>query len=108
MTFLESLQVGNNVDRIKEIIDSEVLAKSARVHRSPLAESALTEFLIRLNDLLRKCKEFGLPVDFSDDVANGLNVTDLVSKLRNSVCHITSGGRLLEDEMPFCFSIIGP
>lgn len=108
MTFLESLQVGNNIDRIKEIIDSDVLAKAAMTHRSPLAESALTEFLIRLNDLLQKCKKSGLPVDFSDDIADGSNVTDLVSRLRNAACHMTSDLRLLEDEMPFCFSIIGP
>lgn len=90
MTFLESLQVGNNVDRIKEIIDSEVLSKAANIHRSPLSVSALIEFLIRLNDLLQKCKNSGLSVDFSDDIADGLDVTDLVSKLRNSACHITS------------------
>jgi hypothetical protein len=106
ITFLESLQVENNIGRIKDIIDSEVLSNSASVNRSALSESALIEFLIRLNDLLQKCKNLGCEINFSDDVPNNLNITDLISKLRNSACHITSMSRLLENEIPFCFSII--
>lgn len=108
ITFLESLQVENNIGRIKEIIDSNVLLNAASVNRSSLSESALIEFLIRLNDLLQKCKSLGIEIDFSDDIPNNLNITDLVSKLRNSACHITSKSRLLDNEIPFCFSIIGP
>lgn len=106
ITFLESLQIDNNIGRIKEIIDSEVLLNSASTNRSSLCESALIEFLIRLNDLLQKCKTLDLEIVFSDDIPNSLNITDLVSKLRNSACHITSRCRLLDNEIPFCFSII--
>lgn len=108
ITFLESLQIENNIGRIKEIIDSKVLSNAASVKRSPLSESALIEFLIRLNDLLQKCKSLGSEVNFKDDIPNDLNITNLVSKLRNSACHITSMSRLLDNEIPFCFSIIGP
>ncbi|PIZ01691.1 hypothetical protein COY60_02245 [Candidatus Gracilibacteria bacterium CG_4_10_14_0_8_um_filter_38_28] len=108
LTFLESLQVENNIGRIKEIIDSQILSNAASINRSPLSECALIEFLIRLNDLLQKCKLLCITVDFCDDIPNGLNITDLVSKLRNSACHIPSNSRLLNNEIPFCFSIIGP
>lgn len=108
ITFLESLQVNNNIDRIKEILDSNILQTAASKDRSSLCESALIEYLIRLNDLLQKCKKLDMWLNFKDDILNDDNITNLISNLRNSACHITSNWRLLNNEIPFCFSIIGP
>lgn len=82
------------ISRIKTLIDSRVIESDF-----PFAESAFIEILIRLHDLLQLLDGEGKRITFTDDVdiQNGVNdITDLVSKLRNAVCHVRSGNRRID------------
>lgn len=80
-----------DVRQINQIIKSGVFAIENSRH--PLLQSAFTQLMICLSDLLQKCKKYEVPVNFTDAVditADVANVTDLVSSIRGAVCHITS------------------
>ena len=77
--------------RIRDIVGSGIFTKENLRH--PLMNSAVTELLICLHDLLQACKRKGVRITFDEDVAEEDDITDLVSKMRNSACHINSGNR---------------
>lgn len=55
-----------------------------------------THLFIHLHDLAQRAKAIGQEITFTSDIqqTNGVvNVTDLISKLRNAVCHIRSPTR---------------
>lgn len=61
-----------------------------------IAAACGTHFLIHIHDLAQRAKAIGRTLTFNDDVdlINGItNITDLISKLRNAVCHIRSPSR---------------
>src|SRR5690349_15306993 len=73
-------EVYENNQRILEIIQSQIFTPQNVGH--PLYQSAFTEMMIRLNDLLQKCKNVQTPVIFTEDVPliSGIaNITDLVN-----------------------------
>jgi hypothetical protein len=80
-----------NIVRIETIINSGIFEPALSSH--PLCQSAFTELMICLHDLLKKCKDANVPVIFTDkvDITPRIrNVTDLVYQVRNAVCHTTS------------------
>lgn len=88
-----------DVRRIQEILKTNIFAPENAMH--PLKQSAFTELMICLHDLLQKCKKSSVPVEFTEAVditADVSNVTDLVSSIRGAVCHITSKTHQLHDE----------
>lgn len=91
-------EIRMDVDRVQEILKSNIFALEYARH--PLKQSAFTELMICLHDLLQKCKKSGVPVDFTEavDVTSDTNITDLVSGIRGVVCHITSKTHQLHDE----------
>jgi hypothetical protein len=74
------------------------------------AAAFATYFLIHLNDLAQRARVLGKPLTFADDVdlVSGIeNVTDLISKMRNAICHIRSPSRNI-NEGTFVFNrVIG-
>src|SRR5260221_4767272 len=86
--------VNSDIERIRTILDCNIFAsKNIEEPWHPLYQSAFIELMISLNDLLQKCKHKKVPVVFTDavDISPKIgNVTDLVSKIRNAVCHIES------------------
>jgi hypothetical protein len=69
---------------------------------NPLLLSALTELLILVRDLLAKSQNYASRVDFTDDVSikgNVIDVTSLISFVRDAVCHIDSE-KHHHDEVP--------
>lgn len=77
--------------RIVAILNSQIFNPQSQTHA--LYPSAFVELMIRLNDLLQKCRAVDAPVAFIDDVPQSddiKNVTDLVATIRNAVCHIPS------------------
>lgn len=88
-----------DIRRCEKILKTNIFASENAGH--PLKQSAFTELMICLNDLLQKSKKSGLPVKFTDAVditSDVTNVTDLVASIRGAVCHITSKTHQLSDE----------
>lgn len=86
-----SAEVENSISRIDVILRSGIFDAKHGGH--PLYFSALTEFLICLNDLLGKAAAAGRDITFDDEIAKKGPVTDvcsLVTFVRNAVCHISS------------------
>src|SRR5215204_4396057 len=78
--------------RIRKVMESGIFEPENRKH--PLRQSAFTEVIILLHDLLQKAKLQNLRVAFTDDVDTSLwdvrDITDLVRHVRDGVCHIDS------------------
>lgn len=97
-----------DVYRIRDILKTNIFAPENASH--PLKQSAFTELIIRLHDLLQKCCNSKVPVRFTDDVdimPEVNDVTNLVAKIRSAVCHITSKThQIFEDGGKFTFNTI--
>ena len=78
------------------VFDTEVLGV--------FQESVFTEIMIKLNDLLQKLKTLGKRLDFKEDVENASDITDLISNIRNAVCHMNSDEHMLDTEGKIKFS----
>lgn len=88
-----------DVLQIQEILKSNIFAIENARH--PLKQSAFTQLMICLHDLLQKCKKSKVPVEFTENVditADVSNITDLIASIRGAVCHITSNTHQLHDE----------
>ena len=80
--------------RIDEILATGIFER--KNIRNPLMQSAFVELIIHLRDLMAKCRNEGVPVEFSDDIllqGDISDVWDAVSAMRDAVCHITSHRR---------------
>ena len=69
-------------------------------------EAVFTEVMIKLHDLLQKLNLLEKRISFTDDVDTG-DITDLVSNIRNAVCHMDSGEHKLKgnQQIKFTFNI---
>jgi len=91
----------NDLQRISELINSGVFnVQILRIFQ----ESVFTEIMIKLNDLLQKLNQLNSRIDFKDDVTNASDITELVSNIRNAVCHMESGEHLLDKEKQIRFT----
>ena len=99
--FIKS-QIVSDSNRVAELIDTGVFSASVlRIFQ----ESVFTEVIIKLNDLLQKLNLLKERISFKDDVDLGY-ITDLVSRIRNAVCHMESGEHKLKDQqIKFTFNI---
>ena len=90
MNELDSLkdELLSETQKCKELFDSKILTKH------PLfAQSAFIEILIRLDYILQKLSKNNSRIIWADDIQTDQNIgdiTDLVNKLRNAVCHVGS------------------
>lgn len=101
--FIKS-QIQSNIDDIKRLLDTGVF--NASVLR-PFQEPVFVSVILKLNDLLQKYDQLGKRINFTDDISSG-DITDLVNKIRNAICHLDSGENLLDSEaqIKFVFNII--
>ena len=89
-----AFEIISNLQRLEVILNSPIFTSEYTHH--PLKESAFIEAMICLNDLLQKAKNASnadLRISFTDDVditKDVKDVTDLVNRIRNAVCHIPS------------------
>lgn len=98
--FIKS-QIEIDLRRITELVNSGTFnAPVLRIFQ----ESVFTEVAIKLNDLLQKLSKLGKKVDFKEDVVNADDITDLVSNIRNAVCHMESGEHMLRGQSKIKFS----
>jgi hypothetical protein len=93
--FFTRTQIEIEYRRINQLINSDIFNNPTL---KIFQESVFTEILIKLNDLLQKLKTFEKRIDFTDDIEVGKDITDLVSKIRNAVCHMTSNEHMLKNE----------
>lgn len=105
----DQFEIEHDISRIKAILDTDIFAQENMSH--PLIPSAFTELIICLNDLLQKSDDLAKSrVSFTDDIeitAKLKDITDLVSKVRNAVCHIPSGAHQIENtDLIFTFNVI--
>lgn len=97
MDFRERSECISTIRRIETILETGILADQ-KLAAHPLRESAFIDFTICLRDLLSKVETHAARIDFTDDVqTNGYikDVTDLITAMRDSCCHINSFKRSL-------------
>lgn len=63
-----------------------------------ISEAALALLLINLKDALQLLDRLGERISFDDEIEDAGDVTDLVAKMRNAICHIGSPHRLVDSQ----------
>ena len=84
-------EIESDISRVEAIIRTGIFEAGAQ--RNPLFQSALTELLIRVRDLLAKSQNHARRICFTDDVmvkGHVTDVTSLVTFVRDAICHIDS------------------
>lgn len=69
----------------------------------PFMEPVFVSLILKLNDLLQTLSTLGHRITFADDVPSGMDITDLVNKVRNAIAHPSSPENLLDKESHFKF-----
>jgi hypothetical protein len=80
--------IENDVKRIDLIIGTNIFSPENR--KNPLVKSAFIEVLICLRDLMAKSEKISSRISFVDDVnitPNVKDVTDLITFVRDALCH---------------------
>ncbi len=74
----------------------------------PFREPVFVSLILKLHDLLQILRLQDHRVAFTDDVPDGLDITDLVSKVRNAIAHPSSPENLLHKDsyLKFVFNVI--
>lgn len=91
MDFSTKTDIEISFGRIESLLGSGIF--HAKNVENPLVQSALTELLIRIRDLMAKAKKYSVEVSFSDDVnitEKIKNISDAIKFIRDAVCHIDS------------------
>jgi hypothetical protein len=89
----------NNFERILQVLNCGIFNRENV--NNPLFWSAFIELVIRLNEALQKVKKDGKEIRFNDDIPQNegeVNITDLINKIRHSVCHLGSGNIILQGD----------
>lgn len=106
MNKLECGEANLDIKRIDTIMQTGIFTPER--FNDPLFESALTELLIRLYDLLAKSNKYATRISFSDDVnlsRDVKDVTDLVSQVRRAICHPESSlHEIIPEQLNFSFN----
>lgn len=106
MDFFTQGQIQSDISRIEMILNCGVFNLESNLHI--MRKSASTELMICLHDLLQKCNAENVRITFTDhmDVTSDISdITDLVAKIRNAVCHITSELHMASDNVRFSFNV---
>ncbi|MFA5947084.1 MAG: hypothetical protein WC813_03605 [Patescibacteria group bacterium] len=97
--FFVKTQIESNINAIESLANTGVFSAPAlRV----FAEPSFVSIILKMHDLLQKLNALGHRVDFKDDVENG-DITDLISKVRNAICHLDSPENLLDKDAQIKF-----
>lgn len=100
--FFVKTQIETDFRRVAELINTGVFSASVL---KVFQESVFTEIMIKLHDLLQKFVILKKRVSFTNDIDYG-DITDLVSSIRNAVCHMESGEHKLKgQQIKFTFNI---
>jgi hypothetical protein len=102
--FFVKSQITSNIKDAERIINTRVFTT---LELRPFQEPSFVSLILKLNDLLQKLSILGHRVTFSEDVDSG-DITDLVNKIRNAICHLDSPENLLDRNsgLKFVFNMI--
>jgi len=102
--FIIKQQIESNVSSIRNLLNTGVFSAPV-LH--PFCEPVFVSVILKLHDLLQKFSQLSSRIAFTDDVADG-DITDLVSKIRNAICHLDSPENLLDkqSQLKFVFNMI--
>lgn len=88
----------SSIERIRQLLGCGIFHPARSQH--VLHDSAFTELMICLRDLLHKSEKYARRIDFTDDVLTNKyvnDVTDAVTAMRDACCHINSFKRVFDD-----------
>jgi len=106
--FHTKADIDNDFRRLDEILNSNIFSTANA--RNPLFQSAFLETLVRTRDLMRKAEVLVSRISFDDDVIKTeqvKDVTDLITYVRDAMCHPESDKHFLEPrniKFAFCVS----
>lgn len=102
----DKFELQDQLNRCKQIYGSGILHTD-----SIFTQSAFIEIMILLSDILQYLKKNNLCINFKDDISgdNVINITDLVTKIRNAACHIRTSdeSNFSNNRFAFC-KFVGP
>lgn len=101
--FIKS-QIKSNIEDVKTLLETGVFNSTVlRIFQEPVFVS----IILKMDDLLQKYRIINKRIVFSDDIDTG-DITDLVSKIRNAICHKESDENFLNSEsnIKFVFNIM--
>jgi len=102
--FFVKSQIQSNINDVKVLLGTGVF--SAPILRS-FQEPVFISIILKLDDLLQKFRILKKRINFTDDISRG-DITDLVNKIRNAICHLNSGENLLDKkyQIKFVFNML--
>jgi len=102
--FLIKSQIEMNLNDVAMLINTGVF--NASILRN-FQEPVFVSIILKLHDLLQKLNNLGKRVNFKDEIPEG-DITDLISKVRNAICHLDSYENLLDKktQIKFVFNMI--
>ena len=101
--FFVKSQIGSNISDTEGLLGTGVFI--ANILR-PFQEPVFVSIILKLNDLLQKLNQLGKRISFNDDMVD-MDITDLVNKIRNAICHLDSPENMLDKEsrIKFVFNV---
>jgi len=106
MQHFDMVETSHDLERSKTILLSGIFEPHNLEH--PLRESAFVELMICLRDLMAKVEKYSTRISFTDDVILSKmtrDITDTITNIRDSICHINSFKRVVDDRenrVAFC------
>lgn len=91
MNFQTKADIEQSFSRIDKLFECGIFNQNNSTN--PLVQSALSELLIRLRDLMAKAEYYTTRIDFQDDVNQTEKITDVsdsIKFIRDAICHIDS------------------
>src|SRR3989344_7445846 len=92
--FYVKSQIKSNIRDVNNLLNTGVFNVLVL---QPFQEPTFVSIILKLNDLLQKFRILNKRISFKDDISKG-DITDLISKIRNAICHLSSGENLLDKE----------
>lgn len=92
--FFVKSQIRSNISDAQNLLSTGVF--NAPILRS-FQEPVFVSIVLKLDDLLQKFRILNQRIIFKDDIVSG-DITDLINKIRNAICHLNSGENLLDEE----------
>ena len=91
MNFQTKMDIEQSISRIDKLFECGIFNQENS--QNPLVQSALTELLIRLRDLMAKVEYYASRINFQDDINQNEKITDVsdsIKFIRDAICHIDS------------------
>ncbi len=92
--FFVKSQIRSDIGDVRILLSTGIF--NAPVLR-PFQEPVFVSIILKLDDLLQKFRILNQRINFKDDISSG-DITDLVNKIRNAICHLNSDENLLDEK----------